>query len=227
MIELDAQLLLRAYAVGIFPMAESADSQELSWFDPEPRGILPLDGFHLPKRLKRTLRTTPFEIRFDSAFRTIVETCAQSTAERPTTWINADIVRLYSELHEQGFAHSVETWRAGKLVGGLYGVSLGSAFFGESMFSHETDASKVALVHLVARLRAGGFTLLDTQFVTEHLSRFGAVAIPRADYHRRLAQAIKGHGEFTNLSQRQAMAQLLGGEGDYGCFATQDSTHKS
>ncbi|HYG87384.1 MAG TPA: leucyl/phenylalanyl-tRNA--protein transferase [Azospirillum sp.] len=209
MIELNAQLLLRAYAAGIFPMAESADSRDLYWFDPEQRGILPLDGFHVPKRLKRTLRTAPFEIRFDSAFRAVIEACAQPTAERPKTWINADIIRLYTELHEQGFAHSVETWREGRLVGGLYGVSLGAAFFGESMFSRETNASKVALVHLVARLRAGGFTLLDTQFVTEHLSRFGAVEIPRTEYRRRLAQALTRYGEFAGVPQEQAMAALL------------------
>ncbi len=210
MIELNAQLLLRAYAVGIFPMAESADSADLYWFDPERRGILPLDGFHVPKRLKRTVRAGTFELRFDSDFRAVIEACAESTAERPKTWINADIVRLYTELHEQGFAHAVETWRDGRLVGGLYGVSLGAAFFGESMFSRETDASKVALVHLVARLRAGGFTLLDTQFVTEHLSRFGAVEIPRAEYRRHLAQALAKRTVFTGIDQGRAVADLLG-----------------
>lgn len=210
MIELNAQLLLRAYAAGIFPMAESADSADLYWFDPERRGILPLDSFHVPKRLKRTVRAGTFELRFDGDFRAVIEACAESTSERPKTWINADIVRLYTELHEQGFAHAVETWRGGRLVGGLYGVSLGTAFFGESMFSRETDASKVALVHLVARLRAGGFTLLDTQFVTEHLSRFGAVEIPRADYRRRLAQALGRQAVFAGIDQDRAVADLLG-----------------
>ncbi|WP_448190611.1 leucyl/phenylalanyl-tRNA--protein transferase [Azospirillum sp. sgz301742] len=210
MIELNAPLLLRAYAAGIFPMAESADSQDLYWFDPERRGVLPLDGFHVPKRLKRTVRAGIFEMRFDGDFRTVIEACAESTAERPKTWINADIVRLYSELHEQGFAHAVEAWRDGRMVGGLYGVSLGAAFFGESMFSRETDASKVALVHLVARLRAGGFTLLDTQFVTDHLSRFGAVEIPRAEYRRRLTHALTGQGEFAAVDQDRAIADLLG-----------------
>ena len=211
MIELNAQLLLRAYAAGIFPMAESADSRDLYWFDPEQRGILPLDTFHVPRRLRRTVRGGGFEMRFDSAFRAVIEACAEPTAERPKTWINADIVRLYCELHEQGFAHSVETWRDGQLVGGLYGVSLGRAFFGESMFSRTTDASKVALVHLVARLRAGGFTLLDTQFVTEHLSRFGALEIPRSEYRRRLAAAIGGPGVFAGIDQEKALADLLAG----------------
>ena len=213
MIELNAELLLRAYASGIFPMAESADSPDLYWFDPEQRGVLPLDTFHVSKRLKRTVRASPFELRFDHDFRAVIEACAESTVERPKTWINADIVRLYSDLHERGFAHCVETWRDGRLVGGLYGVSLGAAFFGESMFSRETDASKVALVHLVARLRAGGFTLLDTQFVTEHLSRFGAVEIPRAEYRRRLAGALAGRGVFGGIDQEQAVAALLGQTG--------------
>ena len=210
MIDLNAELLLRAYASGIFPMAESADSPDLYWFDPEQRGILPLDGFHVPKRLKRTLRAGVFEMRFDGDFRAVIEACAESTDERPKTWINADIVRLYSELHERGFAHCVETWRAGRMVGGLYGVSLGTAFFGESMFSRETDASKVALVHLVARLKAGGFTLLDTQFVTGHLARFGAVEIPRAEYRRRLAHALAGRGAFAGIDQERALSALLG-----------------
>jgi len=213
MIELNAELLLRAYASGIFPMAESADSPDLYWFDPEQRGILPLDSFHVPKRLKRTVRAGTFEMRFDHDFRAVIEACAESTAERPKTWINADIVRLYSDLHAQGFAHCVEAWREGRMVGGLYGVSLGTAFFGESMFSRETDASKVALVHLVARLRAGGFTLLDTQFVTEHLSRFGAVEIPRAEYRRRLSRALDRPGAFAGIDQERAVGDLLGHAG--------------
>ena len=213
MIELNAELLLRAYASGIFPMAESADSPDLYWFDPEQRGILPLDGFHVPKRLKRTVRAGTFELRFDHDFHAVIEACAEPTAERPKTWINADIVRLYSELHARGFAHCVETWRDGRLVGGLYGVSLGAAFFGESMFSRETDASKVALVHLVARLRAGGYTLLDTQFVTDHLTRFGAVEISRTEYRRRLAYALAERGVFSGIDQEQAVTALLGHAG--------------
>ncbi|HYD65952.1 leucyl/phenylalanyl-tRNA--protein transferase [Azospirillum sp.] len=214
MIELNATLLLRAYAAGIFPMAESADSDDLYWFDPEQRGILPLDAFHVPKRLRRTVRRGPFEVRVDSAFRAVIEACAEPTAERPKTWINQDIVRLYSELAGQGCAHSVECWRDGRLVGGLYGVSLGGAFFGESMFSRETDASKVALVHLVARLRAAGYTLLDTQFVTEHLTRFGAVEIPRAEYRRRLAAALGKPTDFAGVDQATALAALLDGTGE-------------
>ena len=210
MIELSAPLLLRAYAAGIFPMAESAESEELYWFDPERRGILPLDGFHVPGRLRRTVRKSPFEVRFDTAFQAVIEACAESTADRPKTWINADIVRLYTELFESGFAHSVECWRDGRMVGGLYGVSLGGAYFGESMFSRETDASKVALVHLVARLKAGGFTLLDTQFVTEHLSQFGALEIPRSEYRRRLAAALPVQADFRGVDQDRAVAALLG-----------------
>ncbi|HEY0836327.1 MAG TPA: leucyl/phenylalanyl-tRNA--protein transferase [Azospirillum sp.] len=214
MIELNAPLLLRAYAAGIFPMAESAESDELYWFDPERRGILPLDTFHVPKRLRRTVRRGPFEVRVDSAFRTVIEACAESTDDRPKTWINHDIVRLYCELADQGAAHSVECWRDGRLVGGLYGVSLGAAFFGESMFSRETDASKVALVNLVARLRAAGYTLLDTQFVTAHLGRFGAVEIPRAEYRRRLAAALTRRTDFAHVDQTKALADLLDTAGE-------------
>ena len=190
MIELSPELLLRAYAAGLFPMAESAEDPDLFWIDPDPRGVLPLDQFHLPRRLRRTLRSSQFEIRIDTAFDAVMRGCAEPTEMRPKTWINDEILRLYSALYEQGFAHSVEAWREGKLVGGLYGVALRGVFFGESMFSRATDASKVALVHLVARLVKGGFRLLDTQFVTEHLRRFGAIEIPRADYHRQLERAL-------------------------------------
>jgi len=212
MIELSAPLLLRAYAAGIFPMAESAESEELYWFDPERRGILPLDGFHIPSRLRRTVRRSPFEVRFDTAFPAVIEACAEPTADRPKTWINADILRLYTDLFESGFAHSVECWHDGRMVGGLYGVSLGGAYFGESMFSRVTDASKVALVHLVARLKAGGFTLLDTQFVTEHLSQFGALEIPRSEYRRRLAAALAVQADFQGVDQERAIAALLNGQ---------------
>jgi leucyl/phenylalanyl-tRNA--protein transferase len=190
MIALTPELLLRAYAAGIFPMAETADDPDVFWVDPEQRGILPLDGFHLPRRLARTLRQEVFEVRCNAAFETVVRGCAEPTVERPKTWINDEIVRLYAALHRLGFAHSVETWRDGELVGGLYGVALGAAFFGESMYSRVTDASKVALAQLVARLRVGGFRLLDTQFVTEHLRQFGALEISRAQYHRRLTAAL-------------------------------------
>ncbi len=196
MTTLTPELLLRAYAAGIFPMAEAADDPEVFWVDPEQRGILPLDAFHLPRRLARTLRRDVFEVRCDSAFEAVVRGCAEATAERPKTWINEEIVRLYGALHRLGFAHSIETWREGELVGGLYGVALGGAFFGESMYSRVTDASKVALAHLVARLRLGGFRLLDTQFVTEHLRQFGAIEISRARYHRRLTAALTVEAYF-------------------------------
>jgi leucyl/phenylalanyl-tRNA---protein transferase len=196
MVMLTPELLLQAYAVGIFPMAESAEERELFWVDPDQRGILPLGGFHLPRRLRRSLSREIFEIRCNTAFEAVIRGCAEATSDRPKTWINEEIVRVYAALHRRGAAHSVEAWRDGELVGGLYGVSLGAAFFGESMFSRVADASKVALCHLVARLKAGGYTLLDTQFVTEHLEQFGAVEIPRAEYRRRLAAALKERAYF-------------------------------
>lgn len=185
-------LLLRAYASGLFPMADSADDPDLFWVEPELRGVLPLDAFHIPKRLARTVRQAPFEIRFNTAFDAVVAACAESVENRPSTWINSTITELYGALHRLGHAHSVEAWRDGELVGGLYGVSLRRAFFGESMFSRTTDASKVCLVHLVNRLRERGFVLLDTQFTTEHLKRFGAIDVPREDYADMLAEALEG-----------------------------------
>jgi leucyl/phenylalanyl-tRNA--protein transferase len=196
MIELSPDLLLRAYTAGLFPMAESAEDPDLFWIDPDPRGVLPLDRFHLPRRLKRTLRSGQYEVRVDTAFDAVMRGCAEPTQMRPKTWINEEIFRLYGALHERGYAHSVEAWRAGELAGGLYGVALRGVFFGESMFSRSADASKVALVHLVARLVKGGFRLLDTQFVTDHLRRFGAVEIPRADYHRQLERALAVEAYF-------------------------------
>ncbi|HUK58128.1 MAG TPA: leucyl/phenylalanyl-tRNA--protein transferase [Stellaceae bacterium] len=190
-------ILLRAYAAGIFPMAESAEDPQLYWVDPERRGILPLDKFHLSRRLARTVRNAPFEVCCDRAFAAVVEACAEPGPDRPKTWINAEIARLYSGLFRMGNAHSVEVMHDGKLVGGLYGVSLGAAFFGESMFSRVTDASKVALVHLVARLKLGGFKLLDTQFMTSHLTQFGGAEISRAAYHRRLDHALESRGYFS------------------------------
>jgi leucyl/phenylalanyl-tRNA---protein transferase len=185
-------LLLRAYASGLFPMADSADDPDLFWVEPELRGVLPLDAFHIPKRLARTVRQAPFEIRFNTAFDEVVAACAESVENRPSTWINSTISELYSSLHRLNHAHSVEAWLDGELVGGLYGVSLRRAFFGESMFSRVTDASKVCLVHLVERLRERGFVLLDTQFTTEHLKRFGAIDVPREDYAEMLADALEG-----------------------------------
>lgn len=193
---LTSDLLLRAYASGIFPMARDRNDPRLYWIDPEQRGILPLDGFHVPKRLARTLRREPFDIRCDTAFEAVMRACAEAAPDRPDTWINEGIVSLFVELFRVGLAHSVEAWQDGRLVGGLYGLALGSAFFGESMFSRETDASKVVLVHLVARLKRGGFSLLDTQFVTDHLRQFGAIEIPRRDYQTRLTAALDEHAIF-------------------------------
>ena len=190
MIRLTPDILLAAYAGGVFPMAESADDPELFWVDPQCRGILPLDAFHVPRRLRRLVRQGGFEVRCDTAFDAVIRGCAEATEKRPNTWINDEIVRLYAGLFARKAAHSVECWRDGLLVGGLYGVSLGAAFFGESMFSRESDASKVALVHLVARLRLGGYRLLDTQFLTLHLAQFGGIEITRARYHRLLADAL-------------------------------------
>jgi len=206
---LDASLLLRAYAVGLFPMARSADSNELFWFDPEERGILPLDGFHIPTRLRRTVRSKRFEIGVDRDFAGVVDACAEPAPGREETWINRDIKSLYGDLHQLGCAHSVECRRDGRLVGGLYGVALGAAFFGESMFSRETDASKVALVHLVARLRAACFILLDTQFVTAHLQRFGAITVTRREYKRRLVEATNRQADFLSPDGGGAVSALL------------------
>ncbi len=194
--QLTPGILLAAYAAGIFPMGESADDPELFWVDPRRRGILPLDTFHVPKRLRRVVRQGGFEIRCDSAFEEVIRSCAEATEKRPNTWINDEIVRLYAGLFARGAAHSVETWQRGMLVGGLYGVAIGAAFFGESMFSRAADASKVALVHLVARLRLGGYHLLDTQFLTPHLAQFGGVEITRARYHRLLAEALAYGASF-------------------------------
>ncbi len=194
---LTPDILLQGYAMGIFPMAESSHDPNLHWIDPKRRGILPLDGFHIPRSLRKTLRRAPYDIRVDTAFTQVMELCAQSIDGRPETWINDRIIDLFSQLHARGYAHSVESWQDGCLVGGLYGLALGQAFFGESMFSRATDASKVALVDLVARLKVGGFTLLDTQFVTEHLMQFGAHEIPRRDYLKRLQSAIRHPARFS------------------------------
>ncbi|MBY5389167.1 leucyl/phenylalanyl-tRNA--protein transferase [Rhizobium leguminosarum] len=184
-------ILLRAYSIGLFPMAESADDPEIFWVEPELRGVLPFDHFHVSKSLAKTVRKKPFEIRFDHAFDEVIAACAEETSGRPSTWINRTIRSLYSTLFDMGHAHTVEAWEGNELVGGLYGVSLGSAFFGESMFSRRTDASKICLVHLVDRLRERGFTLLDTQFTTEHLKTFGAIDVPKADYAAMLTAAME------------------------------------
>ena len=188
--DITPDLLLRAYSIGLFPMADSADDPELFWVEPELRGIIPLDDFHVSKSLAKTIRRAPFDIRYDTAFEQVMEGCAAPAPDRPTTWINAKIRSLYATLHSMGHAHCVEAWEGDELIGGLYGVSLGSAFFGESMFSRRTDASKICLVHLVKRLRKQGFVLLDTQFTTEHLKHFGAIDVPKARYEKMLARAI-------------------------------------
>lgn len=193
---LPPELLLRAYAAGIFPMAEARDDPHVFWVDPKRRGVLPLDGFHIPRSLKKALRRGEFMVRANSAFERVLEECAAPGPGRHDTWINEPIFNAVVELHRLGFAHSLETWKDGELVGGLYGVALRGAFFGESMFSRATDASKVALAHLVARLRLGGFRLLDTQFVTDHLRRFGCVEIPARDYQKRLESALEYQARF-------------------------------
>ena len=191
------QILLRAYAAGVFPMAESADDPALYWIEPDERGVLPLDGFHISRSLRKAVRQKKFEIRIDTAFPDVIRACAERRDSRKDTWINSRIISLYTQLHKINCAHSVESWRDGKLVGGLYGVKIGAAFFGESMFSRETDASKVALVHLVARLRFGRFSLLDAQFVNNHLTQFGAIAIKKAAYHKLLEPALAGEADFS------------------------------
>ena len=196
--EITPDILLRAYSIGLFPMAESRDAETLFWVEPEARGVFPLDGLIVSRSLAKTTRGDGFEVVADRAFDRVMAACA----DRDKTWINADIRRLYGALFELGCAHSVEAYQGGELVGGLYGVSLGAAFFGESMFHRARDASKVALVHLMARLKAGGYRLLDTQFITEHLKMFGAVAVSRRQYHKLLEAAVVAHGDFMKPSNR-------------------------
>jgi leucyl/phenylalanyl-tRNA--protein transferase len=190
MIEITPQVLLKAYACGIFPMAETAEDNALYWIEPERRGILPLDRVHVPRRLARTIRQGGFQVRIDNDFEAVIEGCAAPRAGRRSTWINGRICRLYADLFALGHCHTVEVWEGDELIGGLYGVHLGRAFFGESMFSKARDASKIALVYLVARLKFGGFELLDTQFVTNHLARFGAIEVGRAQFQRLLEAAL-------------------------------------
>jgi leucyl/phenylalanyl-tRNA--protein transferase len=203
------QILLRAYAAGVFPMAESAEDSTLYWVEPEFRGILPLDSFHVPRSLRKTVRRRTFEIRLDTAFGDVIAACAERTAARPSTWINAGIRSLYIQLHRMGFCHSVEAWREGRLAGGLYGVRIGAAFFGESMFSRERDASKVALVHLVARLNAGRFRLLDAQFVNDHLKQFGATEVARGKYQKSLEAALADEADFHAFGADDSPREVL------------------
>src|SRR5271170_745577 len=196
LVDITPEVLLKAYACGIFPMAESAEDPALYWIEPERRGIIPLDRFHVSSRLARTVRSDRFGVVVDRDFDAVLDGCSQPMPGRTRTWINTRIRNLYRKLYERGDCHTVEVYEDGELVGGLYGVSLGCAFFGESMFHRSRDASKVALVHLVARLRAGGFRLLDTQFITQHLKSFGATEVPRRQYHKLLADALAGDADF-------------------------------
>ena len=195
-LDLTPELILRAYAAGIFPMAETRNTNHVFWVDPKRRGVLPLAKFHVPRRLRRTVKNGPFDVRCNTDFAEVVAMCAEATEGRADTWINPSIEGAVNELHRMGFAHSVECRQNGKLVGGLYGISLGAAFFGESMFSLVRDASKVALVHLVARLNLGGYRLLDTQFITGHLTQFGAIEITARDYLTDLENALKYQATF-------------------------------
>ena len=208
-IKLTPEIVLRAYAAGIFPMAESAENPELFWVDPEFRGILPFEHFHVPRSLRKTVRQNKFEIRYNTNFDGVIKGCGEHSDDRRETWINGEIIYLYSKLFKMGHAHTVECWQDGGLVGGLYGVSMRGAFFGESMFSRVRDASKVALVHLMARLRYGGFTLLDTQFVTEHLSLFGALEVPRERYHELLDDAMAIDATYFSSLEPELEASLL------------------
>lgn len=194
--DLTPDMLLKAYAVGVFPMAEDRDDPELFWVDPRMRGVIMLDSFHVPRRLRKTLRSGRYEVTFDTDFEAVIESCAEPTPDRPRTWINDRIITLYTSLFHMGRAHSIECREGDTLIGGLYGVALGGVFFGESMFSRARDASKVALVHLVALLRAGGFVFVDTQFITKHLSHFGATELPRNEYRRLLAAALRIEADF-------------------------------
>ncbi len=196
MTDITAELVLKAYTYGVFPMAKSKGDTDVFWVQPKLRGVIPLDQFHVSRSLRKTLRRGEFQVTVNQDFAGVMAGCAESTAHRADTWINNRIIDLFTELHDAGLAHSVETWRGGALVGGLYGLAMGAAFFGESMFSRATDASKVALVHLAAILKAGQFTLLDTQFITDHLKQFGAVEISQKDYLSQLSAALARQGSF-------------------------------
>ena len=201
--------LLNCYATGVFPMGEARDDPRVFLVEPDQRGVIPLDGFHIPTRLRKTVRSTPVQVRVDTAFSAVLDACAASMPGREDTWINAPIRRLYIALQARGHAHSIEVWRDERLVGGLYGVTLGGAFFGESMFSRERDASKNALVHLVGRLKRGGWRLLDAQFLTEHLSQFGAVETPQAAYLKRLKLALPVRPNVRSLFEPMTGAEAV------------------
>tara|TARA_B100000519_G_scaffold146701_1_gene127416 strand:+ start:228 stop:869 length:642 start_codon:yes stop_codon:yes gene_type:complete len=207
--EITPDLLLKAYSLGVFPMAEDHDDQEIFWVDPRMRGILPLDRFHVPRRLRRTVRSSIYEVTANADFNAVIEGCAETVNDRPQTWINTKIIDLYMSLHYMGHAHSLECWRNGELAGGLYGVILGGVFFGESMFSRQRDASKVALVHLIYRMYAGNFAFVDTQFITKHLSQFGAIEIPRQQYIVLLEKALKLSSDFKAPIPKQIIESVL------------------
>ena len=212
MFEITPQVLLKAYSCGIFPMAESAEDPALYWIEPQQRGVLPLEGFHIPRRLLRTVKATPLRVTVDTDFEGVISGCAAPKPGRTSTWINARIRNLYRELFKLGSCHTIEVWNGKRLVGGLYGVALKGAFFGESMFSTERDASKIALAHLIARLIHGGFKLLDTQFVTEHLRQFGTIELDRTTFQSKLEQALTFEGRFDTLPpdlNGEQIAQLL------------------
>ena len=206
-VELTPELIVRAYQAGIFPMAENEDSPDLFWVSPQQRGIIPLDDFHISRSLRKTLRTNPYTVRVDTDFAAVIEGCATEGEDRLSTWINAEIRRLYGALFDRGIVHTMEVWDGPELVGGLYGVSLGAAFFGESMFHRKTDCSKIAMAHLLHRLNAGGYRLLDTQFVTDHLRTFGGTEIPRESYELRLADALKHQGDYFAIDRKGAARQ--------------------
>lgn len=208
-IEITPEILLNAYRCGVFPMAKSKNSKELYWIDPPHRGIIPLNQVHISHSLRKIIRTEKFNVRVDTDFTSIIKACAEKTKARKSTWINRQIVRLYSELFELGFCHTVEAWKDDKLVGGLYGVALNGAFFGESMFSRISNSSKVALIHLIARLIHGKFKLLDAQFHTPHLMQFGAIEIMRAKFSDHLNQAMKTNGNFSKLSESASGEKIL------------------
>ena len=208
-LEITPEVLLKAYACGIFPMAEAADDPALYWIEPERRGILPLDRLHIPSRLMRTIRQGTYDVRIDTDFDAVIAGCGAARTDRETTWINDKIRALCKTLFGMGYCHTVETWHDGRLVGGLYGVALGGAFFGESMFSTERDASKVALAYLAARLIHGGYRLLDCQFVTDHLRQFGTIEINRAEFHVELEAALALRGDFLRLSRDLSGTETL------------------
>ena len=218
---LTPEILLRAYSIGIFPMASRRSDPDVHWVAPTMRGILPLTEFRVPRKLRRTVRSNTFDVRCDTAFPQVIEACAAPREGHPESWINAEISRAFFELYRLGHAHSIETWQDGQLVGGLYGLAMGGAFFGESMFSRATDASKVALVHLVARLLLGRFVLLDVQFVTDHLRQFGAIEIPAAEYNRRLDEALQVAASFYRAPPPEVFDPAL------GALFTQSSTLRS